>query len=371
MVTFFFFFLMRALVTFEDRGPNSREETGFFFPRWRILERRGAEVWGMRWPGRGDSNLGEQSQRRRRGRRISGNLGDFLPAPSRQVRRRPRLRIAALHRKGTHRTRRRTARHGGAGATPRWPGGADTARRRGPHARCPAPRPAPCWGLLRKGVGADAPRDTQPCFPAGAPAPGRQPRPVAERGTASARQGLHGGAAGRVRPRGRRWGAAVWVPGLDGDGRRGLNAEATRRVSRRKQGIDAGSRGRSVPPSSAGASAVRGEEVSCPRAARGPRRLRASRSCPCGALAAAEKGPSPRLGKWSWASKCGRPRRRRSPGPSRTRGPGAPWRPEQPAPRGGWACGPRACGLRLRAFPRRTRRARPSPAARPPRPTSN
>lgn len=94
---FFFFFLMRALVTFEDRGPKSRGETGFFFPRWRILERRGAEAWGMRWPGRGDSNTGEQSRRRRRGRRISGNLGDFLPAPSRQVRRQLRLRITELY----------------------------------------------------------------------------------------------------------------------------------------------------------------------------------------------------------------------------------------------------------------------------------
>ena len=82
MVTFFsFFFLMRALVTFEDHGPKSRGETGFFFPRWRILERRGAEAWGMRWPGRGDSNTGEPNRRRRRGRRVSGKLGGFLPAP--------------------------------------------------------------------------------------------------------------------------------------------------------------------------------------------------------------------------------------------------------------------------------------------------
>ena len=78
---FFFFFLMRALVTFEDHGPKSRGETGFFFPRWRILERRGAEAWGMRWPGRGNSNTGEQSRRRRRGRSVSGKLGGFLPAP--------------------------------------------------------------------------------------------------------------------------------------------------------------------------------------------------------------------------------------------------------------------------------------------------
>lgn len=101
--------------------------------------------------------------------------------------------------KGTQDPPARTASRRGRG-DPRWPGGADTARRQGPALRCPAPRPAPAGCSSRKGVGADGPEHTQPCFPAGGPAPGRRLGPVAERRRKCRAKGFTGRAAG-VRPR--------------------------------------------------------------------------------------------------------------------------------------------------------------------------
>ena len=137
--------------------------------------------------------------------------GGLLAGPSRQVRRRPRLRIAALHRKGTHRTGRRPARHCGAGATPRRPGGADTARRRGPRARCPCPSARALLGSRPERAGRGRPQGPPALFSCGSTRAG----PPA----AAGRRAGDGECAPRAPRRGcgRRWGAAVWVPGLEGD----------------------------------------------------------------------------------------------------------------------------------------------------------
>ena len=81
----------------------------------------------MRWPGRGDSDTGEQSRRRWRGQRVSGELRDLFAAlpPPRLVRELQPVRIAALHRKGAHggQPQGPGVRQGGAGAaaTPSQP----------------------------------------------------------------------------------------------------------------------------------------------------------------------------------------------------------------------------------------------------------
>lgn len=103
-----------------------------------VLEKRSAWAWGMRWPGRGYSNTGEQSRRRRRGLRVSGELKDLLPAPPpRLVRELRRVRIAALHRKGVGGAQRVcvcgcvTAGRGLRAATPYPSGGAGAEPRQG------------------------------------------------------------------------------------------------------------------------------------------------------------------------------------------------------------------------------------------------
>lgn len=178
----------------------------------------------------------------------------------------------------------------GAVATPRPPGGASAAPRRGlgppwfnggPRPAAPAPPSPPCWGLLRKWMGEGDLEGTQPCFPSGA-TPRRPPASAVRRaGRRRVRaEGLGGtravaGAGKGCRPRSApppQVGAAVWVPGLDGSRATGTERRGLQGCARRcapagrwllvgSWGIDVGPLGRSLPPSSRGASPFLGGDA--------------------------------------------------------------------------------------------------------------
>lgn len=71
-------FLLRALVTFEDRRPQAgaqrRAVTGFALRSGGSWRRR-AGACGMRWPGPGDPNAGSGFRKRPREQRFSAELG--------------------------------------------------------------------------------------------------------------------------------------------------------------------------------------------------------------------------------------------------------------------------------------------------------
>ena len=187
-------------------GSRRRGETDFVFPlrsggSWRdpVLGRGGCGGLGEAPPTRG-SRVGDASG----DRGSPGSWRTFCP---------PRLgwlaAAAGENRRvapkgGLRRTGPWRARHCGAVATPCPPGGACTAPRRAPHPpelAAPAPRSRPARVSSGNGWARVTRRASSPVFLREPPAPGHQPRPIAERGAASALRGLQGGAAGRVHPR--------------------------------------------------------------------------------------------------------------------------------------------------------------------------